>query len=58
MEIAIADLVVPEVNKELLAELEGMGFSTARATRSLHFSGMKADSGHDTYTSKRLLVSK
>ncbi|OAE21817.1 hypothetical protein AXG93_2550s1560 [Marchantia polymorpha subsp. ruderalis] len=33
------DLVVPEVNKELLAELEGMGFSTARATRSLHFSG-------------------
>ncbi|KAL2612957.1 hypothetical protein R1flu_024649 [Riccia fluitans] len=33
------EMVVPEVNKELLAELEGMGFSTARATRSLHFSG-------------------
>ncbi|KAL3680076.1 hypothetical protein R1sor_023032 [Riccia sorocarpa] len=33
------EMVVPEVNKELLAELEGMGFTTARATRSLHFSG-------------------
>ncbi|KAH9298925.1 hypothetical protein KI387_030607, partial [Taxus chinensis] len=34
-----ADMVVPEVNKELLAELESMGFPTARATRALHFSG-------------------
>lgn len=34
-----AEMVVPEVNKILLAELEGMGFSLARATRALHFSG-------------------
>jgi hypothetical protein len=33
------EMVVPEVNKELLAELEAMGFPTARATRALHFSG-------------------
>jgi len=33
-------MVVPEVNKEMLTDLEGMGFSTARATRALHFSGM------------------
>ncbi|CAM6106010.1 unnamed protein product [Calypogeia fissa] len=33
------EMVVPEVNKTLLAELEGMGFSTARGTRALHFSG-------------------
>ncbi|KAI4979544.1 hypothetical protein ZWY2020_016297 [Hordeum vulgare] len=32
-------LVAPEVNKEMLGELESMGFSTARATRALHFSG-------------------
>lgn len=35
-----ADMVVPEVNKGLLQELEEMGFSTARATRAIHFSGM------------------
>jgi hypothetical protein len=34
---------VPEVNKEVLTDLEGMGFSTARATRALHFSGMFSD---------------
>lgn len=33
------EMVVPEVNKELLAELEAMGFPSARATRALHFSG-------------------
>uniref|UniRef100_A0A0D6R2D7 UBA domain-containing protein n=1 Tax=Araucaria cunninghamii TaxID=56994 RepID=A0A0D6R2D7_ARACU len=33
------DMVVPEVNKELLKELESMGFPIARATRALHFSG-------------------
>lgn len=32
-------MVVPEVDKKLLEELESMGFSTARATRALHFSG-------------------
>lgn len=32
-------MVVPEVDKNLLEELESMGFSTARATRALHFSG-------------------
>lgn len=33
------EMVVPEVDKKLLEELEGMGFSTARATRALHYSG-------------------
>ncbi|KAI4372826.1 hypothetical protein MLD38_011010 [Melastoma candidum] len=33
------EMVVPEVDKKLLEELETMGFSTARATRALHFSG-------------------
>lgn len=33
------EMIVPEVNKELLQELEVMGFPTARATRALHFSG-------------------
>ena len=28
------------MNKEMLADLESMGFSTGRATRALHFSGM------------------
>jgi uncharacterized UBP type Zn finger protein len=32
-------MVVPEVNKDMLSELEAMGFSTARATRALHYSG-------------------
>lgn len=35
----IAEMVVPEVDKELLAELESMGFSAARATRALYFTG-------------------
>ncbi|XP_062223269.1 stress response protein NST1-like [Phragmites australis] len=33
------EMVVPEVNKEMLVDLETMGFATARATRALHFSG-------------------
>uniref|UniRef100_A0ACD5TBT7 Uncharacterized protein n=1 Tax=Avena sativa TaxID=4498 RepID=A0ACD5TBT7_AVESA len=33
------EMVAPEVNKEMLADLESMGFSTGRATRALHFSG-------------------
>ncbi|XP_077211006.1 ubiquitin-associated (UBA)/TS-N domain-containing protein [Tasmannia lanceolata] len=33
------EMAVPEVDKNLLGELESMGFSTARATRALHFSG-------------------
>lgn len=33
------ELIVPEVDNNLLQELEGMGFSTARATRALHCSG-------------------
>jgi len=32
-------MVVPEVDKKLLEELESMGFSTTRATRALHYSG-------------------
>jgi hypothetical protein len=33
------ELVVPEVDKKLLEELEAMGFPTARGTRALHYSG-------------------
>ncbi|KAK6122880.1 hypothetical protein DH2020_043406 [Rehmannia glutinosa] len=33
------EMVVPEVNQQLLAELEEMGFPKERAIRSLHFSG-------------------
>ncbi|KAL2923361.1 UBX domain-containing protein 1 [Bienertia sinuspersici] len=33
------EMVAPEVDKKLLEELEGMGFSMARATRALHCSG-------------------
>lgn len=32
-------MIVPEVNKNLLEELEGMGFPAGRATRALHYSG-------------------
>jgi hypothetical protein len=32
-------MVVPEVDKKLLEELEAMGFPVARATRALHYSG-------------------
>ena len=39
----MAEMVVPEVNKEMLADLEAMGFASARATRALHFSGMFCD---------------
>ncbi|KAI4345359.1 hypothetical protein L6164_012490 [Bauhinia variegata] len=33
------EMVVPEVDKNLLGELESMGFPAARATRALHYSG-------------------
>ncbi|KAG8375992.1 hypothetical protein BUALT_Bualt09G0016700 [Buddleja alternifolia] len=33
------EMVVPEVNQQLFAELEEMGFSKERAIRALHFSG-------------------
>ncbi|XP_058103257.1 uncharacterized protein LOC131246840 [Magnolia sinica] len=33
------EMAVPEVDKNLLGELELMGFPTARATRALHYSG-------------------
>ncbi|KAL0551399.1 hypothetical protein IC582_010485 [Cucumis melo] len=33
------EMVVPEVNKNILEELEAMGFPTARATRALFYSG-------------------
>ncbi|XP_044479336.1 chromatin assembly factor 1 subunit A-B-like [Mangifera indica] len=33
------EMIVPEVNKNLLEELEGMGFPAGRATRALHYSG-------------------
>ncbi|PON92541.1 Zinc finger, C2H2 domain containing protein [Trema orientale] len=33
------EMVVPEVDKKLLEELEAMGFPTARAIRALHYSG-------------------
>lgn len=33
------DLVIPEVDKQLLEEIEGMGFPHVRAIRALHFSG-------------------
>ncbi|KAA8527920.1 hypothetical protein F0562_035211 [Nyssa sinensis] len=33
------EMVVPEVDQKLLAELETMGFQKARATRALHYSG-------------------
>jgi hypothetical protein len=36
-------MVQPEVNKELLAELESMGFAAPRATRALHFTGFFFD---------------
>ncbi|KAK4768537.1 hypothetical protein SAY87_003678 [Trapa incisa] len=35
----LEEMIVPEVDKKLLEELESMGFSLARATRALHFSG-------------------
>ncbi|PKU81054.1 hypothetical protein MA16_Dca024026 [Dendrobium catenatum] len=33
------EMIIPEVDKKLLEELESMGFPTARATRALHYSG-------------------
>lgn len=33
------EVAVPEVDEKLLEELESMGFSAARATRALHYSG-------------------
>ncbi|KAK9183543.1 hypothetical protein WN944_026696 [Citrus x changshan-huyou] len=39
------EMVEPEVDKELLKELEAMGFPVARATRALHYSGEVPVSG-------------
>ncbi|KAK8948484.1 hypothetical protein KSP39_PZI005422 [Platanthera zijinensis] len=39
------EMVIPEVDKKLLEELESMGFPTARATRALHYSGKIAKNG-------------
>ncbi|CAH2038902.1 unnamed protein product [Thlaspi arvense] len=36
---AAEEMVVPDVDKTILEELEGMGFPKARATRALHYSG-------------------
>ncbi|KAF5954622.1 hypothetical protein HYC85_007478 [Camellia sinensis] len=36
---AMSEMVVPEVKKRLLDELENMGFPLAQATRGLHYSG-------------------
>ena len=36
-------MAVAEVDKKLLAELESMGFPSARATRALHYSGEAID---------------
>lgn len=41
--LGFLEMVVPEVNKSMLEELESMGFPTARATRALHFSGKLFD---------------
>lgn len=35
-------MAVPKVNQNFLAELESIGFSLARATRALHYSGESA----------------
>ncbi|KAK6940521.1 Ubiquitin-associated domain, partial [Dillenia turbinata] len=35
----LSEMAIPEVNRKLLGELEGMGFPLPRATRALHFSG-------------------
>lgn len=44
------EMVVPEVDKNLLQELEGMGFSTERATRALHYSGeLKKKNKHTVF---------
>jgi len=37
------EMVVPDVDKSLLEQLESMGFPTARATRALHYSGKSFD---------------
>lgn len=33
------EMIVPVVDAKVVEELEGMGFSTARSTRALHYSG-------------------
>lgn len=33
------EMIVPDVDKNILEELEAMGFPKARATRALHYSG-------------------
>lgn len=54
-------MVIPEVNKDMVSELEAMGFPTARATRALHFSGksvahvfLKRYNGHASITGTRI----
>ncbi|KVI00332.1 PUB domain-containing protein [Cynara cardunculus var. scolymus] len=41
--LIVPKMVVPDVDLKLLEELESMGFSKARATRALHFSGERAE---------------
>lgn len=36
---SFTEMVVPDVDKSLLEQLELMGFPLARATRALHYSG-------------------
>lgn len=50
-------MVVPEVNKEALAELEAMGFPTARSTRALHFTGPRFPWSSDSVDSIEYLQS-
>ncbi|KAL5702866.1 hypothetical protein ACHQM5_028030 [Ranunculus cassubicifolius] len=33
------EMIVPVLDAKLIEELQGMGFSTARSTRTLHYSG-------------------
>lgn len=51
-------MVVPEVDKKLLEELEGMGFPAARATRALHYSGEIIDIFALSYSSQWLIPTK
>ncbi|KAK8959277.1 hypothetical protein KSP40_PGU004130 [Platanthera guangdongensis] len=44
-------MVIPEVDKKLLEELESMGFPTARATRALHYSA--SDTGLQMLSEER-----
>ncbi|KDD72081.1 hypothetical protein H632_c3895p0, partial [Helicosporidium sp. ATCC 50920] len=61
------EMVAPEVNQEMVAELEGMGFASNRAIRALHFSGNAsveaavawlADHAEDADVDEELLIAK